>query len=51
MEYYSDIKEILPFAATRMKLGGTIREISQKEILYHLTYTCELKEKTQTHRK
>ena len=52
MEYYSDIKknEILPFAATWMDLEGImLSEISLTEkdkILYDITYTWSLKNKT-----
>ena len=46
MEYYSAIKknEILPFAATWMNLQNIIlSEISQRQILYDITYMWNLK--------
>ena len=57
MEYYSDIKknEILPFAATWMDLEGImLSEISQTEkdkILYDITYTWNLKNKTHSQKR
>ena len=46
MEYYSAIKknEIMPFVATWMDLEIiTLREVSQKDIQYHITYMWKLK--------
>ena len=49
MEYYSAIErnEILPFAATWMDLGIIIlSEVSQRQILYDITYMWNLKNNT-----
>ena len=49
MEYYPAIKknEILPFAATWMNLQNiTLSEISQRQILYDITYMWNLKNNT-----
>ena len=49
IEYYSAIKknEILPFAATWMDLGIIIlSEVSQRQILYDITYMWNLKNNT-----
>ena len=49
MEYYSAIKknEILLFATTWMELEGILlSEISQRKILYNITYMWNLKNKT-----
>lgn len=49
MEYHSAIKksEILPSATTWMDLEGAMsREISQRQILYVITYVWNLKNKT-----
>ena len=45
MEYYSAIKEeILPFVTTWMNLkGNMLSEIRERQILYDLTYTWNLK--------
>ena len=46
MKYYSAIKqnEILPFAATWMDLKNIIlSEVSQRQILYEITYMWNLK--------
>ena len=49
MEYYSAIKknEILPFAATWMDLENImLSEVSQRQILYDVTYMWNLKNNT-----
>ena len=49
MEYYSAVKknEILLFATTWMDLDGImLSEISQRQILYDITYMWNLKNKT-----
>ena len=50
MEYYSAIKknEIMPFAATWMDLEIIIvSEVSQRQILYYINYTWNLKKMIQ----
>ena len=49
VEYYSAIKKngVLPFTATWMNLGVIIlSEVSQRQILYDITYTRNLKYNT-----
>ena len=49
MVYYSTIRknEILPFATTWMDLEGIVlSEISQRQILYDITYMWNLKNTT-----
>ena len=48
MEYYSAIKKIMPFAATRMDLKIImLSDIHQRQIPYDITYMWNLKKVTQ----
>ena len=56
MEYYSAIKknDILPFATTRIELGGImlseIKSVRERQISYDFTHMRTLRDKTDEHK-